>query len=1706
MNIGKNCIDILSNIADNTSQKIVKAAENFAEKQETKEVQAHATELAGNYGKAIAHISSNTTSAQKAMSKVSDKLSELERIFSSLELKGKKIIQFSDCKDDLEVIFYKGKHNDYFKSPDGKIFRVRYSKDDELNKTLINVAEAYKARGFKVPNMMSVKIDGKRGVASQLVTDLQPKEFNKKEVYKIFATDVLFGARNAYSKGVTMLSQDGKVVKVTPSGSAGYRVRGERRTDFTEELTELRTFLDPNVNPESAEFLKDMTREDLLDSIQIATKPFINYDIPTHKILEKRKNNLKEFWMRAKLMPQNEGESLLDYVIRVQSKIEEVHQENLYFTEKLHEIVDSYKLDDKWDFGGFHEKDKEVVKQFVDLASTCNEIPKALYKRNFSRDEMLKLAKRQFEKDNNLYPYISIDDEPEILSKILYSPYKNVQTSIDDIIDFSNGYSSMRSFLSSGEPGSRIILDKGLLDKFYKGEISYKDFKYLGTISPENWSKFEQRKLFEPIAGMNKSVSGEIAKTLAEMSDDNYAKILSRPEILSDLQYRSKPLTSEFMYAISDLTDEQYQRVLKYHLLEDKYPGGYKNLFDKNDIKCLAEMTDEELELAISRGLLKHYDSLDSHVVLDYNSQLGGFEISQIVKMNDETFNNLIKRGLFSGKYDYFARRHLFEKAEFTDSELDLLNLYGIDYDKYGKDLSRQILELPNKSRIKELERLNIKEPTKKQTDENSNFLLGQTDLVNLAQLPEKNYQRAVNILKDKRLVNSVFKNGGIYQAAVCDDKTWQIIKERGLLDVDNPISAHMDDLLCGYIYSSLEKQFPNASSLTLLTKIPDDRWKLFLQKELISNNPDKGQLSASTLYEISQYSDEDLNKLLHTKIFEGKYDPAEHNNYTFSLHHSRLNLHFDDELRKLTIEEIDALAKRDFFKMFQKRNYPDYVYLNAEALKKAAYFSDEQFDVYKKLIELPESNPYSSLNAIINFNQVEIQRIFDRYLMEYSKYFEDMGNYHKRYNNLKQLVTLTDTEWKFVQPLMSRVFNLSEAINLGKGVAHLVEFVNGRKNLYDFSFRERRQLLNHLIHTGGVECGDLNSYVPQGTIIPKTMYRRNLLIDELTQNLGISSKKLSDVEILDFKNTLSKISQHDSGIMNTNFDLMSNKVAYPKQGPRLLYSREKFVNDIYTQIKDLSDIERKKVFDYFSFDIEKDNLGSLKLVGYPAPKGKDLKFFEYEDEKIKKIIEKIRPYVEKFSNGNKIFVENNPKLETEMNKILNVFPEFATLVGKVQHGTHDFSVDIHTLKVLQGVMSDPRYAKLSDNDKMVLQVSTILHDLTKTEGQIDKLHPKDSAFDAYYIINRLNMPRADKLKVYEIIRNHDWLEKLNKNYKIVNNEYHKITPEEYNDMLQKIAFSHRQNDCFEMSAILAKADLKGVKANDAFYSKFKDAYENKVKEVQVLINKIKETAIHIPQTRIPKASELIVDNDIVYKVTHDGVTNTVIYLKPGQDLSKIGFDKGVISDELNMIVHALDAEEQSTIFRALGIVDSDALLSASWVNYGKGNYKVFRKQGYILKVDSDDIHAGTYKDFGSGYKKDYDTLLKEYLFGTERSEIREYWSKAVKEKFGFDSETYKNFNESIKNKSFNQIKAENREVARKIQEIIDNMDVKSRAGGRNYNEWLISRPEIQGGFFWGKNYDSMNKVERESSVADVPLFIREYLAQHDLPLIFFGV
>lgn len=652
---------------------------------------------------------------------------------------------------------------------------------------------------------------------------------------------------------------------------------------------------------------------------------------------------------------------------------------------------------------------------------------------------------------------------------------------------------------------------------------------------------------------------------------------------------------------------------------------------------------------------------------------------------------------------------------------------------------------------------------------------------------------------------------------------------------------------------------------------------------------------------------------------------------------------------------------------------------------------------------------------------------------------------------------------------------------------------IQGKSDINELSIEEKRALLKNLIKYNAQLFDKKTANVFDSAIVPKNKDEYCALLPKLVKSIGIDTQPVTQETIDNFVSATESMANKNSEFMNTKFTKYEPKL-------ELEYPREQFITNVTEKVSNLSDTEKMKVYDYFGFDIKPDKNHVLQMHGYPINVNNGSKLAAIEDENTRAVVEEVRPLVEKFSNDNKVTVEGKPEFAKQINDILALFPEFRSIIGKKQHDTHDFTVDMHTLKVLQGVMSDPRYEKLSAEDKKLLNISTLLHDLTKAERMVDKTHPAYSAYDAYNIVSKMDMSEKDKLRVYQIIKNHDWLEKYNGKVKIGPNEYREHTPQEKDNIAKNIAFELKDGNNFELANILTKADMKAVKESDEFFSRFEKAFYDATSVIEPLVENIQQTAIHLPQTKIPKASELKVDGEHIQESTYrtkDGkeLKYKRVNLEPDIDLGELGFEKGLNSNDLNVIVHALDEDSQSATFQALGSVDSDALLSSSYVNYAKGNYHVFRQQGFILDVNSADIQAGTYKDFGSGYGKDLETLKTEYLFNGRRKNVRNFMSDNMKKRLNLSDKEYQNLYSEIADKSITELDKSHPKVAKAMRDMFMEMEIHKRRHGRDYNEWLVSRPKIQGVFIQSSKY----------KYDEPPEFLIKYAVDNDLPVIYFG-
>ena len=263
-------------------------------------------------------------------------------------------------------------------------------------------------------------------------------------------------------------------------------------------------------------------------------------------------------------------------------------------------------------------------------------------------------------------------------------------------------------------------------------------------------------------------------------------------------------------------------------------------------------------------------------------------------------------------------------------------------------------------------------------------------------------------------------------------------------------------------------------------------------------------------------------------------------------------------------------------------------------------------------------------------------------------------------------------------------------------------------------------------------------------------------------------------------------------------------------------------------------------------------------------------------------------------------------------------------------------------------------------------------------------------------------------------------------------------------------------------------------------------------------------TAIALPQTRIPKASELEADGVNVKEITTkdengNEIKNKVVYLEKGLDLSKYGFDKGVTAENFNVIVHGFDNNIQQAMLEALEMPDSDALLSTSYIFYDKGNYHTFRPQGFIKNIPSDNIGVAYYRDFGSGCRKTEEMLINDYL--SDKGNIyRKYFSELLKKELNLNDEEYLDLYQKIKDKPIEQIEKEAPHAAYAIKNIFAKMEIHKRKFKRDYNEILVGKGKTTGVFFEGAD-EQGNKYK----VENMPEFLRKYARDNDLPIIYFG-
>ncbi len=408
------------------------------------------------------------------------------------------------------------------------------------------------------------------------------------------------------------------------------------------------------------------------------------------------------------------------------------------------------------------------------------------------------------------------------------------------------------------------------------------------------------------------------------------------------------------------------------------------------------------------------------------------------------------------------------------------------------------------------------------------------------------------------------------------------------------------------------------------------------------------------------------------------------------------------------------------------------------------------------------------------------------------------------------------------------------------------------------------------------------------------------------------------------------------------------------KNGLPLEYSRESFIHDFMGEISNLSEKDKKAVFQYFKFNIDENS----KMDGYPIPNEQE---FETATEAVEKAIEKCRIHVNKYMLENQITDTGNIEFDNTINAILKAFPEYTVIIGRKTHKGE--SLDYHTLNVLKGALNNPDFKELTPEEQRITILSVLFHDFSKREEEIDETHPFESAKYANSIIKKLNISNSEKERIYTQIQHSHWFQELNEG--TVNSE--------------DFAIYFRNPNDFKIAKIIAEADIESCEYTKKEFGNVFEKYD--FSQIETNIDRIHTDSSLIYNTKFPVNQSLIPRNGEGIKILD--------FTDSECDLGQYGFEEGLTPKDIKSYIHHPDLT--GTPEKMLSLCDDkqDVVLSTSIFNNTDQflDYK-WNSSNYVLMLDcpNSNIILGGPTVSGTGGKRGYD-YVRDVVFESETKE-----------------------------------------------------------------------------------------------------------------------
>jgi len=260
-------------------------------------------------------------------------------------------------------------------------------------------------------------------------------------------------------------------------------------------------------------------------------------------------------------------------------------------------------------------------------------------------------------------------------------------------------------------------------------------------------------------------------------------------------------------------------------------------------------------------------------------------------------------------------------------------------------------------------------------------------------------------------------------------------------------------------------------------------------------------------------------------------------------------------------------------------------------------------------------------------------------------------------------------------------------------------------KNINEISIGGKKKFLRALVDSKAGTFNISEQLSERLPIVPRNVDEYCPLLRSIVRSIGIETEALApeqriqivQTSISDLSKSLARLSDKDFADLEITLE----------------FSREEFIEIVREKTKGLSDLEKRKVYDYYGFELHHNNrnVTGYSLTGYPVNLNNGAKLALIENPATKAVVESLREDVIRFSRDNKIKC-NNPQVEQLLNEVLDGLPEIRTMVGKEQHLSFGIVNDV--TKLTYNIKSSSEYKnviklldrmQLSDIQKLGLKI-----------------------------------------------------------------------------------------------------------------------------------------------------------------------------------------------------------------------------------------------------------------------------------------------------------------------------------------------------------------------------------------------------------------